>query len=127
MPDFVDPETHEPLVLADAPTLQKLRDHLAAGSARRVDGAAVPSFDGAYLTRDGRRAHLVIEGIPTFLVEARIALDPPITVSAAAKSAADPADSGDKSAADPADSGDKSAADPADSGDDSGDKSELSR
>lgn len=83
MPDFVDPETHEPLVLADAPTLQKLRDHLAAGAARRVDGAAVPSFDGAYVTRDGHRAHIVIDGIPTFLVEARIALDPPIAVSEA--------------------------------------------
>jgi uncharacterized protein YbaR (Trm112 family) len=84
MPDFVDPETHDPLVLADAPTLQKLRESLAAGSARRIDGAAAPDFDGAYVTRDGRRAHLVIEGIPTFLVEARIALDPPIEVSAAA-------------------------------------------
>ena len=99
MPDFVDPETHEPLVLADAPTLQKLRDHLAAGTARRVDGAAVPSFDGAYVTRDGRRAHLVIEGIPTFLVEARLVLDPPITVSAATRSAADPADAGEKTEA----------------------------
>ncbi len=85
MPDFVDPETHEPLVLVDSPTLQTLRDRLATGSARRVDGAAVPSFDGAYVTRDGRRAHLVIEGIPTFLVEARIALDPPLAVSAEPK------------------------------------------
>jgi uncharacterized protein YbaR (Trm112 family) len=88
MPDFVDPETHEPLVLADSPTLQKLRESLAAGTARRVDGADIPSFDGAYVTRDGRRAHLVIEGIPTFLVEARLALDPPITVSAGTKTEA---------------------------------------
>ena len=75
---FVDPETHEPLVLVDPPTLQKLRDAISAGTARRVDGAPTPSFDGAYVSHDGRRAHLVVDGIPTFLVEARLAIDPPI-------------------------------------------------
>ncbi|MAT27091.1 MAG: hypothetical protein CMN29_19430 [Sandaracinus sp.] len=84
---FVDPETHEPVVKADEPTLAKLREAVAAGQARRPDGEPVPAeFDGAYLTEDGRRAYLVLEGIPNFLVEERLELSPAVAPSAEAAS-----------------------------------------
>ncbi|MBX3245971.1 MAG: hypothetical protein KF901_02175 [Myxococcales bacterium] len=76
---FVDPETHEPLHLADADTLERVRVAASSGRARRADGGALPArFDGAYLTRSGRRAYLVIEGIPHFLVDERLDLEPPV-------------------------------------------------
>lgn len=78
---FVDPETHEPLVQADAATLERLRDALRSGRGKRADAAAVGAFDGAYLTEDGRRAYLVVDGIPTFLLDERIELLPPLEPS----------------------------------------------
>ena len=68
---FVCPETHAPLTRADAATLEALRSALTAGSARHT-GTAPATFDGAYLTPDRRRAYLVVEGIPVFLVGERV-------------------------------------------------------
>ena len=71
---FVDPETHAPLALADAATLDKLRAALTSGTARHV-GSLPEAFDGAYLTADRRRAYLVIDGIPTLVVSERVEIE----------------------------------------------------
>lgn len=68
MTDFVDPETHAELVLADADTLARIRTQVA-------------ELEGAYVTRDGRRAYPIRGGVPHFLVESRIDLDPPVEVA----------------------------------------------
>lgn len=76
---LVDPETHEPVDRATDRELQSLREALARGRARRHDGGAPPDeFEAAFLTEGGDRAYLVVDGIPNFLVNERIDLDPPL-------------------------------------------------
>lgn len=70
--DYVDPEDRSPLHLADPSELRALQQDIEAAKAKRADGADVPAFDSAYLTEDGSRAYLVIDGIPNFLVTERV-------------------------------------------------------
>lgn len=76
---LADPETHEPVTLADDGQLQALRDALSAGKARRRDGqpneGGVEAIDGALLSQGGKVAYIIREGIPNFLVDERIELD----------------------------------------------------
>ncbi len=71
---FVCPETHAPLTLADATTLEALRGALASGGARHT-GTLPAGFDGAYVTADQSVAYLVVEGIPVVLVGERVEID----------------------------------------------------
>ncbi|MEM9070832.1 MAG: hypothetical protein AAGE52_20150 [Myxococcota bacterium] len=71
---WVDPETHAPVARADEEALATLRKAIAEGRAKRADGGEIPAFEGAYLTSDGTRAYLIVEGIPNFLLEERIEL-----------------------------------------------------
>ena len=75
---LADPETKAPVTLCGADALAELRRRVAAGTARRSDGSAVPAFDAAFLAQDGRVAYLVVDGLPRFLVEDRLELDPPL-------------------------------------------------
>lgn len=76
---LVDPEDKGPLRPADETVLQRLREAIARGKARRADGAPPPDrFEGAFITVDGRRAYLVLDGIADFLVEHRLELDAPV-------------------------------------------------
>ena len=70
--DYVDPEDRSPLHLADPAELAALKKDVADAKAKRADGAAIPEFEGAYLTPDGSRAYLIIDGIPNFLVPERV-------------------------------------------------------
>lgn len=73
---LVDPETHEKLSRATAAQLDALRAALAAGEARRRDGAAPPtSVDGAWITPDGKHAYVDVDGFPSLLAEERLELD----------------------------------------------------
>ena len=77
---LADPETHEPVTLADESQLARLHDAVAKGSARRQDGAKAPAtFDAAFLSRGGKRAWLVVDGIPNFLVDESLELSEPIS------------------------------------------------
>lgn len=70
-----DPETKEALVRASEEQLEALRAAIAAGSAKRPDGEPAPSpIDGAYLRKDRTVAYVVVDGIPCFLLEARLEL-----------------------------------------------------
>ncbi|MFW6052062.1 MAG: hypothetical protein ACODAU_12870 [Myxococcota bacterium] len=76
---LVDPDTHRPLRRATDRELERLRDRVRRGAARRRDGGDVPgSFEGAFLTEDGGAAYLVVEGIPSFLIDERLELDEPM-------------------------------------------------
>ena len=70
--DYVDPEDRSPLHLADPGELAALKKDIADAKAKRADGAEVPAFESAFLTADGSRAYLVIEGLPNFLVRERV-------------------------------------------------------
>lgn len=70
---LADPETHEPVSLANDGELASLREAVRGGKARRKDGGAVPEhFDGAFLSQGGKVAYLVVDGIPNFLIEERL-------------------------------------------------------
>jgi len=72
---LADPETHEPVRLANETQLTALRAAIASGAARRQDGAAPPqTFDAAFLSRGGKRAYLVVDGIPNFLLDESVEL-----------------------------------------------------
>ncbi len=73
---LADPETKEPLKRATDAQLAALRDAIASGAARRADGEPPPaSIDGAYLPRGRRWAYPIVDGVPSFLVEARLELE----------------------------------------------------
>ena len=75
---FVDPETHEKVTRATDIQLESLRKAIQSGHAKRVDGADIPNFEGAFLTPKGDRAYLIIDGIPNFLLHERIELRSPL-------------------------------------------------
>lgn len=76
MAALVDPETRRPVHLASDDELRGLRAAISRGGARRRDGGEVPTpFDTAFVTDDRRRAFLVIDGVPNFLVEESVELD----------------------------------------------------
>lgn len=70
--DYVDPEDRSPLHLADPSELAALEKDVADSKAKRADGAPVPEFQGAFLTEDGSRAYLIIDGVPNFIVTERL-------------------------------------------------------
>ena len=72
---LADPETHTPLVLADSDRLDRLREAVRSGEARRRDGQpASTDFEGALLGQDDRVAYLIKGGIPNLLLEERLEL-----------------------------------------------------
>ncbi|HJK98569.1 MAG TPA: hypothetical protein RMF84_15200 [Polyangiaceae bacterium LLY-WYZ-14_1] len=75
---LADPETKGPVALCDDAALDALRRRVADGSARRGDGEPVPAFEAAFLAQEGRVAYLVVDGLPRFLLEERLELDPPL-------------------------------------------------
>lgn len=73
---LVDPETKEGLVRATGEQLEALRAAIASGGAKRPDGEPAPTeIEGAYLRRDRTVAYPVVNGIPCFLLEARLELE----------------------------------------------------
>lgn len=74
---LADPETHQPVTLANEGELERLQEAIRAGRARRKDGGAIPEhFDGAFLSQGGKVAYLVVDGIPNFLIEERLEIAP---------------------------------------------------
>ncbi|MET0285780.1 MAG: hypothetical protein ABW352_14970 [Polyangiales bacterium] len=72
---LADPETHEPLALADAGQLTRLRAAIQDGSAKRRGGQpAAADFDGALLSQGQRVAYLIAGGIPNLLIDERLEL-----------------------------------------------------
>lgn len=72
---LADPETHEPLSLADEAELTRLRAAVQDGSARRRSGQPVNTeFDGALLRQGRRVAYLIVSGIPNLLIDERLEL-----------------------------------------------------
>ena len=72
---LVCPATHQPLHRLDATQRERLNAVIALGSLRRSDGQTVTkSLDEVLVTRDGRRAYRVDDGIPVLLVDEAINL-----------------------------------------------------
>lgn len=72
---LADPETHEPLVLADEGQLARLRSAIQEGRARRRGGEpASADFEGALLSQGQRVAYLIAGGIPNLLIDDRLEL-----------------------------------------------------
>jgi uncharacterized protein YbaR (Trm112 family) len=72
---LADPETHEPLALADEGQLSRLRAAIQEGRARRHGGQSIsPEFEGALLSQGQRVAYLITGGIPNLLIEDRLEL-----------------------------------------------------
>jgi uncharacterized protein YbaR (Trm112 family) len=72
---LADPETHEPLALADEGQLTRLRAAIQAGSAKRRGGQpASGDFEGALLSQGQRVAYLIAGGIPNLLIDERLEL-----------------------------------------------------
>jgi uncharacterized protein YbaR (Trm112 family) len=80
---LADPETKGPVRLATAGELARLKEAVGAGRARRHDGkAAEASFEAAFVSQQGAVAYVVEEGIPVFLVDERLDLDPSLDLDA---------------------------------------------
>lgn len=74
---LVDPETKGPLRLATEGELTRLREAVSGGNASRPDGKDPSAeFEAAFLAQDGGVAYLVVDGIPIFLIDERLQLDP---------------------------------------------------
>lgn len=72
---LADPETHEPLALADEAQLARLRSAVQEGRAKRRGGqAASADFDGALLSQGSKVAYLIAGGIPNLLIDERLEL-----------------------------------------------------
>ncbi|HEY6877553.1 MAG TPA: hypothetical protein VI299_06015 [Polyangiales bacterium] len=72
---LADPETHEPLSLADESELARLREAVQDGNARRRSGQPIQAdFDGALLSQGRRVAYLIAGGIPNLLIDERLEL-----------------------------------------------------
>lgn len=76
---LVDPEKKGPVRLATDKELSSLRDAVGNGKAKRRDGKpAADNFEAAFLCQEGAVAYVVEEGIPVFLIDERLELDPPL-------------------------------------------------
>jgi uncharacterized protein YbaR (Trm112 family) len=70
------PVTRQPVEAMPRHRLRALNEAIAAGGARRVDGTTVQdALQAALVTRDGRRAYPVRDGIPVMLADEGIELD----------------------------------------------------
>lgn len=64
------PVTRQPLEAVPANLLERINSRIAAGTLTTVDNVAVTeSFGEALMTRDGRIAYPVLDGIPVLLEE----------------------------------------------------------
>jgi uncharacterized protein YbaR (Trm112 family) len=76
---LVDPEKRGPVRLATESELSGLRQAVTSGRAKRRDGkAASESFEAAFLCQQGAVAYVVEDGIPIFLIDERLDIDPPL-------------------------------------------------
>ncbi len=74
---LVDPETREPVRLASDTELERLRNAVRSGQAKRRNGEKASSnFEGAFLCQNGAVAYVVEGGIPIFLIEQRLEISP---------------------------------------------------
>ncbi len=74
---LVDPETKGPVRLATEAELARLRAAVEGGGASRADGKDPSSeFEAAFLSQGGAVAYIVADGIPIFLIDERVQLDP---------------------------------------------------
>ena len=72
---LVCPETHQPVSLAPAETLEKLNAEIEAGRLRNRGGEPVQEkIAEALLRQDGKILYLVDDGIPIMLIEQSIEL-----------------------------------------------------
>ena len=79
---LVDPETHGPVRLATEAELAALDAAVAAGRARRRDGKdATAGLEAAFLCQEGAVAYVVEDGIPVFLIDERLEIDPPLELA----------------------------------------------
>jgi uncharacterized protein YbaR (Trm112 family) len=80
---LADPETHGPVRLATEPELARLREAASAGRARRHDGKeGSTTFEAAFLCQEGAVAYVVLDGIPVFLVDERLDIEPRLELDA---------------------------------------------
>ena len=80
---LVDPDTRGPVRLATDPELEALRAAVGDGRARRKDGKeASGSFEAAFLCQKGAVAYVVEDGIPIFLIDERLEIEPPLELDA---------------------------------------------
>ena len=69
------PETHQPVHVADEPTVSKLNAAIASGSVKNRDGEAVSeAVETGLIREDGAYLYPVREGIPVMLIGEAIAL-----------------------------------------------------
>lgn len=67
---LVCPRTHQPLDLLDARRLAQINASVAEGRLKRVDGSAqTDPLREALITRDGKTAYRVDDGIPVLLID----------------------------------------------------------
>jgi uncharacterized protein YbaR (Trm112 family) len=72
---LADPETHEPLSLANEAELSALREAVQKGRATRRSGQPVTSaFEGALLAPSRKVAYVIDGGIPNLLIDDRLEL-----------------------------------------------------
>ena len=76
---LADPETKGPVRLASEVELGRLKEAVEAGRAGRHDGKpASKTFEAAFVAQEGAVAYVVEDGIPVFLIDERLDLDPPL-------------------------------------------------
>lgn len=72
---LADPETHEPLALANESEVSALKSAIESGKAKRKNGQGAPlAFEGALLSQGRRVAYLIEGGIPNLLIDERVEL-----------------------------------------------------
>jgi uncharacterized protein YbaR (Trm112 family) len=65
------PETHQPLALADAATVDALNASIAAGEATDVGGEPVSeAIEGGLIREDGKVVYPIRASIPVLLIQA---------------------------------------------------------
>jgi uncharacterized protein YbaR (Trm112 family) len=70
------PETHQPVHVADEPTVSKVNAAIATGSLKNRDGALVSErIETGLVREDGTVLYPVREGIPVMLIGEAIGLD----------------------------------------------------
>ena len=76
---LVDPDERGPVRLATEGELATLHEAVGSGRARRRDGKdPSDTFEAAFLCQEGKVAYVVEDGIPIFLIDERLEMDPPL-------------------------------------------------